>query len=140
MATVNRSGRNFHLLAMSNMSAEGNASTTIELVSDALAGLWIYLSTKTKYEEEIAVPLLGTGAGRIRNSREEITRLIIDSFIVSAGESRCCDKLTIVIRESDFYKHEISLPELQKYLVHVCKYHVGRSPNPSAGAGNPLFN
>ena len=68
------------------------------------------------------MPVLGTGFSRIQETREEVLREIVQSFVAACSEWVFCEKLTIVISPSDAAMHNISIEEIGSYLTHVCRY------------------
>jgi hypothetical protein len=55
-------------------------------------------------------------------SREEIIREILQSFVAACSSRKPCEKLVIVIATKDYYDLEMNLEELGDYLLHICKY------------------
>ena len=115
-------GRTFYLLAMADINSYGNAVCNFTMISDALNSLWQFLGEAGDYEKELLIPVIGTGAGRVTESREEIIREIVNSFIAASTQKRLCDILSIVIHSSDFYKFNIKMEDLKHYLSAQCRY------------------
>ena len=134
VARVNPKGRNFYLLAMANMNHSGNAETSFNLISDALNSLWQFLGRSGDYERELLIPVIGTGRGRITESREEVIHEIIDSFIAASTQKRICDVLSIVIHPTDFFRFNLKMEDLKQYLDWQCRYsRIRRSPGGGTG-------
>lgn len=110
--------KTFYLTVMSKLNADGNASTTPKNVRKALAGLWKYVR-KAGELEELAVPVIGTGRGRLGSSRKKVIALIAESFVEASKDRKITDKLTIVIRPEDSSQFEINLRDVKNYLSHV---------------------
>ena len=119
---VSPRGRTFYLLAMADINSYGNAVCDFKMISDALNSLWQFLGEAGDYEEELLVPVIGTGAGRVKESREEVIHEIVNSFIAASTQKRVCDILSIVIHSSDFYKFDIKMEDLKHYLSAQCRY------------------
>jgi len=133
---VSPKSRKFYLLAMADMSAKGAAKSSLECVSASLVGLWAHFGTAGNYEEELVIPVIGSGRGRLSETREEIIREMIDSFVVANSEAKVCEKLTIVVFEEDFWQHGISMHDIEEYLDYVCKFHNhARPPESASGVG-----
>ena len=128
--------RNFYLLAVANMNHLGNAQSSFQMVSDSLAALWTYLGEKGDYEANLLIPVLGTGHGRIPESREEVIREIIGSFIAASLQKRICDTLTVLIYREDYYRLQLEMEELRLYLMSQCRYS-GIRKNPGKGTAEP---
>ena len=73
-------------------------------------------------KEPLAIPVIGTGFTRLKQTREEVVHEIIKSFIAACSETTFADKLTIVIATQDIVKHHISLDDLGSFLRHECRY------------------
>lgn len=137
VARVSARGRAFYFLPMAHMNRSGKAETDLATVTEALIGLWSHFNEHGNYEEELAIPLLGTGAGRLKEPREQIAREIIDSFIAGCSQSKITGKLTVIIFYEDLHKFDISFEELGKYLEYRCKFEgIGRGG--SEGNGSSL--
>lgn len=111
-----------YFLAIADMNAHSVASSSKEQVLESLGSLWQYVSKRGGIEP-LAVPILGTGRGRIAAlRREEMVREIIKSFIAACSETKFCDRLTVAVSPEDYRNHEIDLQELELFLKHLCKY------------------
>lgn len=110
-----------YLVAIADISEKGVASTTNEKLTLSLSKLWYFISTNGS-TEPIIIPILGSGFSRLTASREELIIEIIKSFIASCSESKFTEKLKICIHPNDFFKKNIDLNKLEKYLDHVCNY------------------
>lgn len=115
-------GRNGYFLAIANINEHGNASSSFELLKQALASLWVYIGERGSRDKPILIPVLGTGAGRLREPRQKIVQEIIKSFVAACSEQTFSNKLIIVLYEKDVLEHGIDFFELAKYLGHICRY------------------
>jgi hypothetical protein len=107
---------------MAHINEHGNATSNVTMLGDSLASLWQYLAAKGDYEDTLCIPVLGTGASRVQRTRDEIIRLIIDSFIAGCAAQKFCDCLRICIGPRDFQTHDIDLAALEQYLTVRCRY------------------
>ncbi len=115
-------GKVAYFVAIADMNAHGVASSSLEQVLEGLGSLWNYIAERGGMEP-LAVPVLGTGRGRIAvPRRQEMIEEIVESFIAACSEAKFCDKLTIVISEKDYRDNEMDLTTLGRYLEHRCKY------------------
>lgn len=122
VANICQGGRDVYLVALATLNEKGTASTTFEDVKDAVACLWSFISSDGRYEP-IAIPVLGTGHGRILESRSMVIKEIIKSFIAACGQGRkFTSKLSIVINPKDYYEYGIDINELGEYLKFACKF------------------
>ncbi|SDI42037.1 macro domain-containing protein [Natribacillus halophilus] len=76
---INTHGKTFYFTVMADLNKEGNAFTTVENVKQAMNGLWSRVRTAGELQE-LAVPLIGTGRGRLQMSRKRMISLIARSF------------------------------------------------------------
>lgn len=112
-----------YLLASSHMNDSGNTSTNFDDVLSSLGNLWDFILKKGELNQ-INIPILGTGRGRILENRETIIKAIIHSFISSTSSGKkICEKLNIVIHPRDFVKHEINMNELCDFLRLKCEHY-----------------
>jgi len=110
-----------YFLAIAEINEHGVASGNFNDLKESLAKLWVFIGERG-LKESLVMPVLGTGFSRLRQTREEIIREIVQSFIAACSERTFADKLTIVITPHDMRKHGISLDELGCFLRHECHY------------------
>lgn len=126
--------RTFYLLPIANLNTRGNAECNFQMLSDALNSLWQFLGEAGDYEQELLIPVLGKGAARVKETREEIIQEIINSFIAASTEKQVCETLSIVIHSRDFYKFNIKMEDLKHYLSAQCRYsRIRRVPGGGSG-------
>lgn len=112
---VNTHGKTFYFVAMSELNNQGNAKTTQKNVLKALDGLWLHVSEADELQE-LAVPLIGTGRGRIRTPREKMIEIIAESFVKRSIENKVTDLLIVVVHPDDAKRFEINLYEIKDHL------------------------
>jgi len=115
---IHTHGKTFYLTAMAEIGKGGNASSTIADIKKALDGLWDYVRTNGELQE-LAVPVIGTGRGRIKLSRKKMIALIAESFVKASEERKFTDKLIIVIRPEDSINFKINLYDIKDHLRQV---------------------
>jgi hypothetical protein len=113
--------RTAYFVAICHINEHGVASGTFDDLKEALARLWVFIGRRGS-RDELVMPVLGTGFGRLIQPRDEIIRETIKSFIAACSEMICADKLTIVITPQDISRHGISIDELGSFLKHECRY------------------
>jgi hypothetical protein len=122
-----------YLIAISDINDHGVAHTTFDNVLTCLASLWDFIVHKGD-SGEILIPVLGTGRGRILETRETIIKAIVNSFIASTSNGkRFCDKLSIVIHPRDFKEHRIDINDLCDFLKLRCQHYEHDSRNKGIG-------
>jgi hypothetical protein len=116
----NKSKR-FYLVVNSHKVSGRRVRTEIEDFYKTLNGLWIALG-KQGAKEDIAVPLLGTGNGRLSLPRQEVYKEIVRSFTAACAARIFCNKLTIVIRQEDVISYQINVQELVEFTKLHTRY------------------
>ena len=111
-------GKTFYFTAMAELNAEGNASTTPDNVRVALDGLWKHVREAGELQE-LAVPVVGTGRGRLTLSRKKMISLISESFVDASEQNKFAEKLVIVVRPTDAEKFKLNLYEVKDHLEQV---------------------
>jgi hypothetical protein len=125
-----------YFVAIARLNEHGVAQASFDDIKKSLASLWVYVGQRG-LKEPLVVPVLGSGFGRMIETRQEIIRAIIRSFIASCAEKTFCDKLTVVLTESDAMKYQIDLNALGDYLRHLCTY-AGFAVNSKERIGTPV--
>lgn len=111
----------FYFVVNSHKLNDKRVEASEDSLAITLSGLWSYISTHGA-KEQIAVPLLGTGNGRMKMPREEVYKEIVRSFIASCSGKSYCEKLTIVIRDEDVSKCQINIEELVEFTKLHTQY------------------
>ena len=101
-----------------------------------LPSLWEFVATRGDFKP-LVMPVIGSGFSRLPQTREEIIREIVKSFVAACASQRPCESLTIVIPLRDYYDHGVNLESLDQFTQHVCRYSGYEAAN-SAGQGRPI--
>ena len=117
---IHTHGKTFYFTAMAELGESGNASSSISDIKFALIGLWDYVRSKGELQE-LAVPVIGTGRGRVNLSRKKMIALIAESFIKASVQGKFSENLIIAIRPEDAHNFEINLYDIKDHLIHVLK-------------------
>lgn len=112
---INTHGKTFYFVAMAEINEQGNAHTTVENIKLALDGLWRHVSDAGELQE-LAVPVIGTGRGRLKMNRKAMIALIAESFVKASEEKKVSDRLIIVVRPEDACKFCVNLYEIKDNL------------------------
>jgi hypothetical protein len=118
---LNPKGRTAYFVAIADINEHGVAEGSFERLQVSLAELWVYVGSRG-LKERLVMPVLGTGFSRLPQTREQVVREIVKSFIAACSERVFADRLTIVLSPKDVAEHKISLDELSAFLGHVCLY------------------
>ena len=117
---IHTHGKTFYFTAMANIGEGGNASSSISDVNTALNGLWNHVRENGELQE-LSVPVIGTGRGRIKISRKKMIALIAESFVKESTKNKITEKLIIAIRPEDAENFGINLYDIKDHLIHVLK-------------------
>ncbi len=112
-------GKTFYFTAMSELNDRGNASTTQDNVIRALEGLWSHVRNAGELQDALAVPVVGTGRGRLTQSRKKMISLIAQSFANASENGKLADTLIIVIRPEDAANFKLNLYDVKNHLTQV---------------------
>lgn len=115
VAKVLAGTKTFYFLAMSRMNAHGTAGSTMHDVEISLEKLWEFIANQGDLND-LTVPLIGTGRGRIDTSRKKMTEKIAQSFADAAKGKVFSNKLTVMIRPEDADRFQVNLFEIKDYL------------------------
>ncbi len=116
VARVRSHGRTFYFLAMSRLSANGTASSSLREVEDALELLWKYIISHGELRS-LSIPLMGTGRGRTGYPRKKMVERIAQSFADGSKDRIFSDRLSIVVRPQDADNFGVNLYEIRDYLT-----------------------
>lgn len=108
-------GKTFYFTAMATLNENGNASSTLAIVKDSLDGLWVHVRNAGELQE-LVVPLVGTGRGRLSLPRKKMIELIAESFVSASLEVKFTDKLVICIRPEDAQRFQVNLYDVKDHL------------------------
>lgn len=116
VARVRSHGRIFYFIAMSRLSANGTASSSLREVEDALESLWKYIVSHGELRS-LSVPLMGTGRGRTGYPRKKMVERIAQSFADGSKDRIFSNRLSIVVRPEDAENFGVNLYEIRDYLI-----------------------
>jgi hypothetical protein len=117
---IHTHGKTFYFTAMAVLGENGNASSTVTDIKNSLDGLWEYVRNSGELQE-LAVPVIGTGRGRIKMTRKKMIALIAESFVKESISNKFTEKLIITVRPEDAENFGINLYDIKDHLNHVLK-------------------
>lgn len=127
----------FYFTANSRKVNKTRVASRNDDLTPTLAGLWSHLANYGA-KGEVAIPLLGTGNGRLPMTREDVFKEIVRSFVASCSEKSYCEMLSIVIRPIDVQQCEIDIEMLNEFLMLNCKYATFASDISSRAVGTAV--
>lgn len=125
VAKLAKDNRHFYLLAMANINNYGVAQSSLDDIKKSLRELWQFIATKGSYST-VAMPVIGTGSGRVKATREDIIKLIVKSFTTASQTRIFIKKLIIVIHPSDYKECHLNLFELADFIRLTHKYELSQ--------------
>ena len=115
---INTHGKTFYFTAMAELNEQGNAFTTPDNVRLALEGLWKHVREAGELQE-LAVPVVGTGRGRLMLSRKKMISLIAESFVDASEQNKFAEHLVIVVRPEDANRFKVNLYDIKDHLMQA---------------------
>lgn len=115
VAKISTHGQNFYWLAMAALDENRTARTDPNDVDAILNSLWQFIRSHGEMNQ-VVVPVIGTGRGRLNIQRRKMIEKIVQSFISASKVSAFAEGLTVVVHPSDAEKAELSLFEVKDHL------------------------
>lgn len=129
--------RHAYFFALNDVNQNGqNIQRKMDVVYDALNGLWTGILTKGHTDSEISIHLIASGrAGISEATRMKSFKIIVESFlmqVVNSG-SKITDHLNIVVHPNDLPKFDFG--EAVEFLKYKCKFMstIGKKQNVGNG-------
>jgi hypothetical protein len=106
-------GQKIFLLVNQRAGDTGSASVTKEDYWNCLGALWSYMS-RAGNNYPLAVPILGSGSGRVAADRVSLMQLILISFLMTSRLAPVTRRLSVVIRDDDY--DPVEMQEMALFL------------------------
>lgn len=116
IAKLQAHGKTFFFIAMSELNEDGNARSSVRMIDEAMDALWSYIAERGELAD-IAMPVMGTGRGRIQLSRTKMVERLAQSFADASAERIFSNRLVIYIHPDDAEKHSVNLFQIRDYLA-----------------------
>lgn len=129
VAKISHENFNSYWLALADVNEHGKPNSNFENLLTGFSEIWEFIATKG-HLENLVIPILGSGKTAVNQTRENILKELIFSFVAFASEKKITELLTIVIHPSDLIKHDLDFKEMSEFLDYTCKY------KPSKNFGN----
>ncbi len=107
----------FYWVAMADMNYHNTAETSLDMILTALDRLWDYIARQGEMDD-VVLPLIGTGRGRLDVGRMRMIAHIAQSFVKASTGRTFTNKLVIVIRAKDVENFGINLFAVRDLLGH----------------------
>lgn len=133
-----RDEKQYYLLANSTLNEQNRSKCTEDDLRNSLVELWAYLS-QCGSKDNLVIPILGTGRGRINLTREQVIKEIVLSFLVSLSVDTYCEQLTICIHPADIKKFNIDITELADFVrLHCSNTNFSKLNDPNKNNGGQV--
>lgn len=122
VAQLRKSNKIFYMVAIANLNSHGSIeNSSFDNIQHSLSELWKKVES-TGNIDPLVIPLLGSLRCRLKQSRNDFVKEIINSYAVACIDKKLCEKLIIVISPQDYKKHEIDFEKLKSYLNCKCTF------------------
>jgi Domain of unknown function (DUF6430) len=122
VAQLRKSNKIFYMVAIADLNCHGSIeNSSFNNIQHSLSELWKKVES-TGNIDPLVVPLLGSLRCRLKQSRNDFVKEIINSYAVACVDKKLCEKLIIVISSQDYKKHEIDFEKLKSYLNCKCTF------------------
>ena len=122
VSQIQQNKRNVYFVGINDLNEAGNnKNSNIDDIYKALNSLWEYIIKFGHVEEELAIPLIGTGRAGIANATtERICNAIIDLFITAIrnNNSRITKHLIIYVHKKDI--QNFNFGKMKEILHYKC--------------------
>lgn len=115
LVQINSHGNAYYFLAMSKLNEQRNAYSNVETIDTALRKLWPFVRDQGEMQD-LSIPLLGTGRGRVPVLRKKMIEKIAQSFVDGSRDAPFAKRLIIYVHPKDAENFEINLFEVRDYL------------------------
>lgn len=116
---VFRDEKQYYLLCNATLNEQFRSKCTPDDLRNSLIELWAFL-THCGSKDNLVIPILGTGRGRITLTREEVIKEIVLSFLASLSSENYCEQLTICIHPYDLKKYNIDIAKIVDFVRLHC--------------------
>lgn len=114
-----REEKQYYLLCNSTLNEQLRSKCTPDDLRNSLIELWAFL-THCGSKDNLVIPIIGTGRGRITLTREEVIKEIVLSFLASLSSENYCDHLTICIHPYDLKRYKIDISKVVDFVRLHC--------------------
>ena len=125
VSKIIQNDRNVYFLGINDINSSGmNICSDIENIYKSLDSLWHKIIEFGNVEEELAIPLIGSGRAGIANATtEKICQAIIDLFITAVlnNNSKITKHLIIYVHKKNL--QNFSMSKMIGYLQYKCNFY-----------------
>ena len=135
VSKINVKDQHIYFLATSDINENGKPiNGSFSTLQCALESFWNEVNERGNLEN-IAFPIIGSGKGGLKASREDIVKEIVFSFIVACRNFKLSENLLIYIHPSDLTNNRFDLEYMYEYFDYMCKFGQGHVNTDTEGTG-----
>lgn len=116
---VFRDEKQYYLLCNTTLNDQNRSKCTPDDLRNSLVELWAFL-THCGSKDNLVIPIIGTGRGRLTMTREEVIKEIVLSFLASLSADNYCEQLTICIHPYDIKKYNLNIEKISDFIRLHC--------------------
>jgi hypothetical protein len=116
---VFRDEKQYYLLCNATLNEQLRSKCSPDDLRTSLIELWAFL-IHCGSKDNLVIPIIGTGRGRITLTREEVIKEIVLSFLASLSSDNYCEQLTICIHPYDLKKYKIDISKIVDFVKLHC--------------------
>lgn len=116
---VFRDEKQYYLLCNTTLNDQNRSKCTPDDLRNSLVELWAFL-THCGSKDNLVIPIIGTGRGRLTMTREEVIKEIVLSFLASLSADNYCEQLTICIHPYDIRKYNLNIEKISDFIRLHC--------------------
>ena len=116
---VFRDEKQYYLLCNTTLNDQNRSKCTPDDLRSSLVELWAFL-THCGSKDNLVIPIIGTGRGRLTMTREEVIKEIVLSFLASLSADNYCEQLTICIHPYDIKKYNLNIEKISDFIHLHC--------------------
>lgn len=116
---VFRDEKQYYLLCNTTLNDQNRSKCTPDDLRNSLVELWAFLA-HCGSKDNLVIPIIGTGRGRLTITREEVIKEIVLSFLASLSADNFCEQLTICIHPYDIKKYNLNIEKISDFIRLHC--------------------
>lgn len=114
--------RRYFLLAMADCNEHGDARALEGEVFQAMAAFWTCVQDRGGLIDDIRIPVVGTGFGKVHTKVEFMAREHVLQFLAASRSRKICRQLRICLRWEDVVRDAVDLADLREFLRQSMKF------------------
>jgi len=117
---ISCNGKLYYIVCTSSLNSQGRSKTTPADLEISLQNFWVNMRNNG-LKDDLVLPIVGTGRGRIGYPRRNVIKESVSSFINSNTDYGFCNSFTICIYPTDVKKYLFYFDELTNYIKNAAE-------------------